>query len=149
MDVWVIDANVLIRGGTNLPDGRYITCPKVYEELKSVKASSSFEAYDLSVESPDKEFFDEVLELVERINAETSEADIELVALGLEMDGVVLSDDMGVQNLCLHLDIDFDSFLGETVDEKRVWKYLCESCGREVDGDKCGFCGGNVMRKEV
>jgi rRNA maturation endonuclease Nob1 len=146
----VLDANTLMRGRGNLPPGDYITTPEVAEELKSQHSQNIYNNKDITVQTPDKEAVEKVNSKAEEINSPTSEADNSIVALALERDSKVVSDDKGVQNLCLWLDVDFQDYMREEVDERMKWERVCVDCGSEVSGDKCSTCGSsNIERKPV
>lgn len=146
----VLDANTLMRGRGNLPKGKYITTPEVAEELKSQHSQNIFDNRDIGVKSPSKESREKVGELAERIESPTSEEDNSIVALALERNAVVVSDDRGVQNLCLWLDVDFQGFMQDEIEEKREWERVCVDCGSAVSGEKCSTCGSsNIERKPL
>lgn len=144
----VLDANTLIRGKGNLPQGEYITTPEVAEELRSQHSQNIYNNKDITIQTPAKEAEQEVESKAEEINSPTSEPDNSIVALALERSSRVLSDDKGVQNLCLWLEVDFQSFMRDEIDEKREWERVCVDCGSEVSGDKCSTCGSSNIEKK-
>ncbi|MFB6147248.1 MAG: NOB1 family endonuclease [Candidatus Nanohaloarchaea archaeon] len=144
----VLDANVFIRG-KGLPDfDRYYTVPVVMEELESSSSRLSFDTTQVEVREPDRVSLAEVEEKADEIHARTSEVDERLVALALETGSAVISDDMGLQNLASHLDVEFQSYLGDEIDEQRCWKMVCQNCGAEVEGERCGRCGSTQVQRK-
>jgi UPF0271 protein len=142
----VVDANVLIRG-RNKPFRSAVTAPSVYSELESEKAQNSFQNFDVEVREPGEKAVKKVRSLSREINSPTSDADEQLVALALETGGKLISDDLAVQNLARHLDLEYDSFLSDRIDETRTWKMVCENCGRTVDGSEC-VCGSTALQRK-
>lgn len=146
----VLDANTLIRGRGNLPHGEYITTPEVAEELKSQHSQNIYSNNDIAVQTPGEDAVQKVRSKAEEINSPTSEPDNSIVALALERDSKIVSDDKGVQNLCLWLDIEFQGYMQEEVDERMKWETVCVDCGNEASGGKCSSCGSsNIERKPL
>ena len=146
----VLDANTLMRGRGNLPRGEYITTPEVAEELRSESSQNIYENRDIDVVSASEEEMGKVREQSREISSPTSGPDESIVALALERGGKVVSDDKAVQNLCLWLDVGFQSFMQDEVDEKMQWEVKCVDCGSKVSGSKCSTCGSsNIERKPV
>ncbi len=146
----VLDANTLMRGRGNLPRGEYITTPEVAEELRSQSSQNIYENRDIDVVPASDEEMEKVRERSKEISSPTSEPDESIVALALERGGRVVSDDKAVQNLCLWLDVGFQGFMEDEVDEKMEWEVKCVDCGSSVSGSKCGTCGSsNIERKPV
>lgn len=146
----VLDANTLIRGRGNLPHGEYLTTPEVAEELKSQHSQNIYNNKDITVQSAGEEAVEKVNSKAEEINSPTSEPDNSIVALALERGSKVVSDDKGVQNLCLWLDIDFQGYMQDEVDERMRWETVCVDCGSKASGGKCSTCGSsNIERKPL
>jgi rRNA maturation endonuclease Nob1 len=146
----VLDANVLMRGRGNLPRGEYITTPEVAEELKSQHSQNIYNNKDITIQAVGEDALQKVQKKSEEINSPTSKPDNSIVALALERDSTVLSDDKGVQNLCLWLDIEFQSYMRDEADKCMKWETVCVDCGSNVSGEKCSVCGSsNVERKPV
>lgn len=146
----VLDANTLIRGRGNLPRGEYITTPEVAEELKSQHSQNIYNNKDITVQAPGDESVEKVNSKAEEIKSPTSKADNTVVALAFERGSKVLSDDKGVQNLCLWMEVDFQAYMREEVDERMKWDVVCVDCGSSASGERCSVCGsGNIERKPV
>jgi len=146
----VLDANTLIHGKGNLPNGEYVTTPEVAEEIKSDKSKNIYENKDIKIHSASQDAIEKVQVKSTEINSPTSMEDESIVALALERDSTVVSDDKAVQNLALLLEVDFQSFMEDRVDESRKWETKCMDCGSEVSGGKCGVCGSsNIERKPI
>jgi len=141
----VVDANVFMRG-SSAPFDEAVTVPGVRKEIESDSSEIRFDLSGVEVEKPDERSLEKVKSISDEINSPTSEVDEELVALALEIDGVLVTDDMALQNLALHLDVEFDSYMGDRADDKRRWNEICPKCGREVEGS-CGRCGAESTLK--
>ncbi|MFB6116596.1 MAG: hypothetical protein ABEK10_03730 [Candidatus Nanosalina sp.] len=137
----VIDSNVILHGREALDFEEVLTVEEVMDEMKSHEGSRRFDNIDVSVfQAPEKEL-EKVRDKSEEINSPTSETDEKLVALADKKDGTVISDDKAVQNLALHLDIDFQGYMERAIEEKRKWKILCPECSNEGISSQCPRCG--------
>ncbi len=145
----VLDANVFIRGRSNLEFDEFYTVPEVVEELESSKSRLNFDVRDVKVESPSREVLDDVRERSSAVGAATSDTDERLLALAIDLDMVLVTDDMDLQNLAMHLDADFQSYMGEEVEEKLSWVKVCDNCGSQVEGSKCPRCGSTRFRRKL
>ncbi|MFB6245758.1 MAG: hypothetical protein ABEJ03_05430 [Candidatus Nanohaloarchaea archaeon] len=142
-----VDANVILRG-KSLPSGDKITVQEVLDEVESTRGNLNLDASSIKVRSPAERFMDQVRQVSEDINSPTSEADEKLLALAMDTSSELLTDDVYLQNLALHMDVDFASYMGKEAEEKRRWREECPSCGRETDG-RCSRCGSETTRKPV
>lgn len=148
MDTAVVDANVFIHGRGSYPFSKAITSQEVVEELKSDRGKNMLRNVNYEVRKPAEGSVQIVREKSEAINSPTSNVDEELLALALELDEFILTDDIPLQNLALHLGIEFRGFLEGEIEEKFMWKTICRNCGREVSGDNCSSCGSTRLRQK-
>ena len=78
-----------------------------------------------------------------------SNVDLDIIALGYETKGTIISDDFAIQNVATELNINFLSCSGKTIAEKRLWKYKCTAC-KNVENIKrkdCLICGSTEIRR--
>ncbi len=143
----VADTNVFIHGRKR-PFSSALTVPEVLEELKSSEARLSFDLSDIEVAEPSDDAVDTVKAKSNEIDSPTSDVDEKLLALALEKGEELFTDDKALQNLALHLGIEFNSFLSDGVEEKVKWRTVCENCGEEVEGDRCPRCGSTLLRRK-
>lgn len=143
----VLDANVLIHSRGQYPYEKVLIPPSVHQEIKSEISQLKMEKLDLNVERPSKEFLEEIREKSREIFSPTSDQDEEALALALEKEVPLVTDDKALQNLALYLGADFETFNTERISEKREWEKRCENCGAEVSGDECSRCGSTSLRR--
>ena len=136
-----VDTNVIIHGrGLN---GELITVPEVLNELKSREASTSAHGFQIDTFTPSKQSIEKVDEKAEEINSKASEVDRKLLALSMEKNITLMTDDKELQNLGLHLEVDVEGFMDPVTDEKLSWKMKCPICGSE----KSCNCGASQVRR--
>lgn len=144
----VLDTNVFLRGSSTPSYEQKFTVPEVEEEVKSSMSQRRFEASDVLIEEASEQSQRKVSEKSKDINAATSDTDEKLLALALEKEAVLITDDKDLQNLALHLGVDFDSYIGDKIDRKLEWVEVCHNCGSEVEKDSCPRCGSSdTVRK--
>ena len=144
----ILDANVLLHGRETKEFTEPVTIPEVTEEMKSTQGKRRLENTDIEVRKAPELSLKKVKKVSDSINSPTSDVDEKLIALAENMDGTVVSDDKAVQNLALHLGIDFQGYMENKIDEKRDWRIECGSCGRETSRTPCPRCGSrNPVRK--
>ena len=148
METAVVDANVFIHGRGSYPFERGITVQEVIDELESDQGKNMLRNIDYEVRRPSAEIIEKVSEKSESINSPTSKPDEKLLALAMELEEVIVTDDIALQNLALHLGVDFRGFLEDEIDEKFRWKILCKNCGSEVSKNRCSSCGSTRLRRK-
>jgi UPF0271 protein len=101
------------------------------------------EAMELSIVEPRQEF----RELVESKARETgdlsrlSKPDLELLALAKQIDGTLLTDDRGVQNMALKLGLRFLPVQRVPVRKPAKLGMFCPACKRFFEAKVCPVCG--------
>ncbi len=144
----VVDSNVFMRGRANLEFERFYTVPSVMDELESPGARLSFDAADVRVEEPSDESLEKVRQKSDEINSPTSGVDEELLALALDMGEVLVTDDLALQNLASHTGVRFRAYMGDEIEEERIWVRVCGNCGEEVEGERCPRCGQRDIKRK-
>jgi len=154
---FVLDTSALYEGKT-LPEGKEVelfTTPECVEEMMEkavpnldflletrIRVFSPFRKYLLRVEREA-----EALGESDRLSPE----DKGIIALALEKDAVLLTDDYSIQNICSSLDIEFSSTWTDGIKEVWRWEYRCTGCGRHYDRDEkvCHICGSPLRAVKV
>jgi endoribonuclease Nob1 len=76
-----------------------------------------------------------------------SATDIDILALALELEGAIITDDYAVQNVAKRLGIEVIP-IHQRPAQQRTWKYRCLGCGRYFkETGECPVCGSPVKRK--
>ncbi len=147
-EIYVIDSNVVIHAaGMELPFDNMVTVPEVTAEMESFRAQRRFEAEDIDIREPSDEAIENVEEQVDKGEESVSQADIKLVALALDMEASLVTDDYWMQNLAQKLGINCRTFLKEGIQETKSWKTVCTNCGRRTEKKRCPVCGGSTKKK--
>jgi UPF0271 protein len=128
------------------------TTPSVCDELIDIRSKGKFEklcAEGLHIVSPDAQSKERVTSAAKktRDSCVISDTDLDLLALALDLDGVLHTDDFAIQNVAGVLGVQTIPINQRKA--KRVhWKYRCSGCGRYFDHDgECLICGSVIKRK--
>lgn len=142
----VLDTSALLTG-RQFP-GELVTVPGVLRELARHGMTPQLEAVletQVRVLSPSAA-------TLERIRAESeatgdahrlSPTDRELLALAMEVQGTLVTDDYSIQNLCRRLGLPYEAVLTPGIQETWEWTYRCTGCGRTWPEwhEECPTCG--------
>ncbi len=102
----------------------------------------------LQVQDPGTEAIEEVRERARRSGdlGRLSDVDISVLALALELKGVILSDDYSIQNVATIMGLNFMPVGMDAIKEVRRWNYRCLGCGRwyKEKMPECPICGSGM-----
>lgn len=146
----VLDASVFFSDWH--PEGELFTTPSVCDELRDLRSRGNLEklsAAGLAIVGPGRDSLDRVASAARtsRDIGVVSATDIDLLAVTLELDAILYTDDFAIQNVAAVLGIPTHPVIQRKA--KRIhWKYRCAGCGRYYshDGD-CPVCGAIIKRK--
>jgi len=79
-------------------------------------------------------------------DARLSPVDREVIALAIELEAILITDDYSLQNLATHLGVGFIPLGKKGITRKLRWKYKCEGCGRiwSKNLSECPVCGSSL-----
>lgn len=133
-------------------EGELYTTPSVVGELVDFHAKCRYEKFiaeGLHVTGPHQESKDRVMTAAEKTRdlRVISGTDQDLIALALDLNAVIYTDDFAIQNIAAELGVAIHSIQQRTA-KKIIWKYRCSGCGRyfKTDGE-CLICGSKIKRK--
>ncbi len=146
MKRYVLDSSAIIEGFVPPGDVELYIPPGVEEEVRD--RALNFHLY--RVVSPSRYN----TKLVVKAAKETgdfpslSNVDMEVLALALQLNATVVTDDYAIQNVAAHLGLEFQGLHQRGIEEVRRWKWRCTSCGRYYNHyyEECPVCGGELKR---
>ena len=133
-------------------EGELFTTSSVISELRDLPSkarSDLLRESGLQVMDPDRESVSRVREnAVARGEAGVlSPTDIEVLALALQLQACIVSDDYALQNVARSLSIRVIPIQQKGARNIR-WKFRCSGCGRYYRGPgECQVCGALIQRK--
>ena len=136
------------------PTGEFATVPGIKSEIVNRQSRQYFEnmlATHLKIMKAQKNSYD----VVNKEAKETgdydvlSKVDMDILALGYECKGTIITDDFAIQNVALALEVKFLSCSGKVISEKRAWRYKCTACNHKekVKLKNCSVCGNEEIRR--
>ena len=145
----VIDANVLMHGRRNYNFRKAYTVPEVMDELESEDSKLKADTLNLDVRRPSDSSVERVEAKADEIFAKVSKADKALLALAIDTGEKLITDDKDLQNLASHLEVSFEAFMGDEIENELEWKKVCSNCGEEVSSPPCSRCGSDRVRRKL
>lgn len=150
---YVLDTSALL-SGKQLPRDVPLTAPDaILDEVtpggRDHRNLTYLRESGLTIQRPT----DEAMDRVEEAARETgdlprlSHADRAVLALALELEGTVLTDDYSLQNVASELDVPFRGINQEGIQRQVRWKHRCRACYREAEAgvEECPVCGSEVI----
>jgi len=150
---YVLDAPVFIYGAHLI--GVTYTVPEVTRELKSSRAEIVLQEFlreGLKIEEPSKKAVRLVTEKAKSTgeHLRLSQADIDVLAKALEVNGTVVTDDYSVQNVAAQLGVETQQILQPPIKQVIKWGRRCVGCGRVYKtAEVCPVCGSEVRLKPM
>lgn len=132
------------------------TTRAVYDEIGHIKKSyygleALIDAGNLTIREPDQSFMKKVICCANNTGdkGRLSLADITILALALEMDRVLISDDYAIGNVAANLKVQVKSISFNGIKELRKWISYCSACHRTFQPgiNICRICGNRLRRR--
>lgn len=134
----------------------YYTTHAIFEEVKHIKRSHGaiealLESNTLQIVNSDRKNIEKVVAMATRTGdiVKLSQADISIIALALQLEIVLITNDNAVANVASALKIPVKSIAGKGIKETRKWIAFCSACGRAFGPTTkyCRLCGNMLRRK--
>jgi len=153
MKRYVLDASAVLCGKDFFFENAFVP-PSVIEELgrgRFRRKVESLVGIKVSVKAPGQKS----KERIKKAAAETgdllrlSSQDIDVLALALDIEGTILTDDYSIQNVARHMGISFEPVAEKGIKEEFCWEYVCTGCRRRFSKamKECPICGSQVKTK--
>ena len=147
----VLDASAFYAGAPFAAPGPWQTTPQVIDEVRHIRAAEGLvdtmvETGRVRVRRPGGQSSARVAEALGRTGDEVSGADASVLALALETDSRILTDDYAVSNAAEELGIASAPLMTSGPRRRRAWRRACPSCGRRARGKECPDCGSPTRR---
>lgn len=135
---------------------RYYTTQAVFDEVKHIKRSHGaiealIESNTLQILNSGRNSIEKVVAAARRTGdyAKLSDADISIVALALQLEIVLVTNDYAVANVATTLKIPVKSVAGKGITHTRRWISYCSACGKAFgpNAKECRLCGNRLRRK--
>lgn len=145
----VLDTSALFSMEDLPPGSEAFVTPSVVSELEKYKDRRLERWGDLlRTSEPTSTAIKKVKEAAQRTGdaGRISSTDLDVLALALDMEAVLLTDDYSIQNLAAYLGIVYRPVGMKGIKRVLKWKYKCIGCGRIFDKEikECPICGSSL-----
>jgi rRNA maturation endonuclease Nob1 len=171
ISILIFDTNIFLTGiDINIFKERIYTTPKIIQEINVLKYSNKNRSIlnkievaitnkHLIIKKPKSEYIKRTLES-SKLTGDTialSEADIELIALTLEMTEnsnkqvILYTNDYSIQNLSSEMNLQFTSMFKNGIRSKIIFEVFCPICNKSYSVGSinrfCEICGSKLKRR--
>ena len=152
----ILDATAFYAGIPFSSQDSYYVTSLVYDEIKHIKKNHGaleilLNSNRLIVKEPTDEFSKKVSAIAKKTGDlnNLSEEDISSIALSLELDSELISDDFGVANVAKQIGIIIRPTMTKGIKTIGKWIHYCPSCGISSKKSICPNCGNKLRKKLV
>ncbi len=146
---FVLDSTVFCEPAA-LPKGELWTTTEVTAELRSEESNLKFELADIRVGWPTEDALKRVKAAANETNDLLSAADLSVIALAIEKDATIVSDDYGIQNLAMKFGLAILPLSKRGIREMWTYGFRCKGCGRRaIAPGICTVCGSEIRRFRI
>ena len=153
----VLDATAFYAGMPFSSNDSFMTTSMIYKEIEHIKSKHGAidmlqQTNRLQVRDPKKETIKIVNESAVKTGDKVtiSEQDVSIIALALENNVELITDDFAVTNIARQLGIKTSSLMTEGISKVGKWISYCSSCGKEFQKEReCPICGNRLNRKLI
>ena len=153
----VLDASAFYAGVLFGSTEAYVTTPKIYEEISHIREIDGpiqilQETGRLQVVEPSESSWLRAKEAAVRAGdaPALSVGDISVLALAMQTDNVIITDDYAISNTGKFLDMNVQPVMTRGLRKAGTWIYWCPGCGaRSGPARRCSICDTALRRKLV
>lgn len=153
----VLDASAFYAGVLFGSTEKYVTTPEIYEEIDHIRTVDGpiqilQETGRLQVIEPSESCMVQAKEAAARAgDAPTlSIGDISVLALAIQTDNVIITDDYAVSNTGRALGMDIKPVMTRGLPRAGTWVYQCPGCGaKSKPAHRCSICDTALQRHLV
>ena len=151
----VLDASAFYAGIPFGSDINSYTTPKVYDEIKHIKKNHDaigilLETKRLTIIQPEKQYIDVVIKMSKTTGDfnQLSEEDISTIALCLQLNSELVTDDFAMSNVAKNLGLNVSPVMTLGIKDVGNWIYYCPGCHKNYSKSKeCPICGNQLRKK--
>ncbi|PIW33465.1 MAG: nucleotide-binding protein [Nitrosopumilales archaeon CG15_BIG_FIL_POST_REV_8_21_14_020_37_12] len=155
MDFRILDASAFYAGVPFGSDSDCYTTSLVYEEIKHIKKNEDalgtlMETNRLKIMDPDKESINAAVASAKQTGdfQQLSKQDISIIALCINLGGLIITDDFAVTNVARNIGLRTSSIMTTGIQDVGKWVHYCPGCRtNHTSGKECPMCGTPLKRK--
>ncbi|MFB5604398.1 MAG: NOB1 family endonuclease [Candidatus Nitrosomaritimum aestuariumsis] len=155
MDFRILDASAFYAGVPFGSSNDCYTTSQVYDEIKHIKKNHEaletlLETNRLKIRDPDSVLIERVIEMSKKTGdyQQLSKQDISIIALCIELEGEIISDDFSISNVAKNFRLKISPVMTEGIKDVGKWVHYCPGCKlNHKNGKECPMCGTPLKRK--
>ncbi len=155
MDFRILDASAFYAGVPFRSSNDYYTTSLVYDEIKHIKKNHDaleilLEVNKLKIRDSDKESTEAAIKAAKDTGdfPQLSRQDISIIALCIEMNGEIITDDFAISNVAKNLRLKVSPIMTQGIKDVGKWVHYCPGCRtNHTNGKECPMCGTPLKRK--
>lgn len=155
MDFRILDASAFYAGVPFRSSDDYYTTSLAYDEIKHIKKNQDvlgtlLETNRLKIREPNKESTETAIKAAKDTGdfPQLSKQDISIIALCIEMNGEIISDDFAISNVIKNLGLKISPIMTQGIKDVGKWVHYCPGCRTNHTNKKeCPMCGTTLKRK--
>jgi len=155
LDFRILDASAFYAGVPFRSSNDYYTTSLVYDEIRHIKKNHGaleilLETNRLKIRESDKESTEVAIKAAKDTGdfPQLSKQDISIIALCIEMNGEIISDDFAISNVVKNLGLKISPIMTRGIKDVGKWIHYCPGCRtNHTNGKECPMCGTPLKRK--
>ena len=155
MDFKILDASAFYAGVPFRSSDDCYTTSLVYDEIKHIKKNHGaletlLETNRLKIKEPNIKSTESAVKASKNTGdfPQLSKQDISIIALCIEMNGEIISDDFAISNVVKNLDLKVSPIMTKGIKDVGKWIHYCPGCRTNyITGKECPACGTPLKRK--
>ncbi len=155
MDFRILDASAFYAGVPFRSSSDCYTTSLVYDEIKHIKKNHDalgtlLETNRLKIREPDPESTKAAADAAKNTGdyPQLSKQDLSIIALCIELDGEIISDDFAISNVAKNLGLKISPIMTQGIKDVGKWVHYCPGCRtNHKSGKECPMCATPLKRK--
>ena len=155
MDFRILDASAFYAGVPFRSSSDCYTTSLVYDEIKHIKKNHDalgtlLETNRLKIREPDEESTKAATDAAKNTGdyPQLSKQDLSVIALCIELDGEIISDDFAISNVARNLGLKISPIMTQGIKDVGRWVHYCPGCRTNHEsGKECPMCATPLKRK--
>ena len=155
MDFRILDASAFYAGVPFRSSSDCYTTSLVYEEIKHIKKNHDvlgtlLETNRLKIREPDVESTKVATDAAKNTGdyPQLSKQDLSIIALCIELEGEIISDDFAISNVARNLGLKISPIMTQGIKDVGRWVHYCPGCRtNHQSGKECPVCATPLKRK--
>jgi len=155
LDFRILDASAFYAGVPFRSSDDYYTTSLAYDEIRHIKKNHNaigtlLETNRLKIREPDKESTEAAIKAAKDTGdfPQLSKQDISIIALCIEMNGEIISDDFAISNVAKNLGLKISPIMTQGIKDVGKWVHYCPGCRtNHINKKECPICGTLLKRK--